>query len=185
MSSKTNDSTYWLGFDTAKSKLDYSFIDSRGLEQWYGTVVNDEAALISLLLTVSGHYVDSVVTCVVESTSTYHYGLLAACQKLDMPCVVYNPILTRQQINSSVRGKKTDRSDALIVARTGWSGSGRLYVPELYLATKHYGRAVRKLTCFATSFKQYRSHLASLTELSCSREVNESLDGVSLSDCCC
>lgn len=181
MSLKTAVPIYWLGFDTAKLKLDYSLIDTQGHEQSYGTVANNERALMQLLLTITGHYSDVTITCVVESTSIYHYALVAACHALAIPCIVYNAILTRQQINSSVRGKKTDRSDATLIARVGWSGGGRLHVPEPYLATKHYGRAIRKLSNFNTSFKQYRAHLSSLVEFTADEPVQQALDDIARS----
>lgn len=168
----------YLGFDTAKSKFDWSLIDRQGIEQAHGVVSNNTTELVALLLTVAGNYLGERMQCVVEATGIYHYPLLDACQAVDIPCIVYNPILTRQQINSTVRGKKTDRSDAFLVARTGWSGGGRVHTPEVYLATKHYGRACHKLSGFGGSFKQYHGHLIDLMADSLSVETDELLDGI-------
>jgi len=170
--------TYWLGFDTAKKKLDYSLIDAQGIEQTYGTVPNDVPALATLLLTIAGNYPDAELRCVVEATGIYHYALVEACEAARLPCTVYNAILTRQQINGSIRGKKTDRSDAFVVARVGWSGSGRVHVPEPYIQTKHYGRMCHRLSGLSGSFKQYQSHLSELMDDQISREAAELLDGV-------
>jgi len=137
---KTNKPEYWLGFDTAKAKLDWSLIDAQGLEQTYGTVTNNTLEIAALLLTIAGNYPGQAIRCVVEATSTYRYALLEAAQAVGLQCIVYNAILTRQQINSSIRGKKTDRSNAYLVARTGWSGRGRIHTPELDLTTKHFAR---------------------------------------------
>ena len=48
MSQKQN--CMYVGFDTAKAKLDWSLIDLQGIEQTYGTVPNDAAELMTLLL---------------------------------------------------------------------------------------------------------------------------------------
>lgn len=170
--------SYWLGLDTAKTKLDYSLINSQGLEQDYGNVANNAVEIVCLLLTIGGNYPGEVIRCVVESTSTYHYALLEACQAIGWQCVVYNAILTRQQINSSVRGKKTDRSDAFLVARVGWSGGGRVHVPERQLATKHFARGCHKLSILSSSFAQYKQHFTELLDEELSNDAKELLIGI-------
>jgi transposase len=169
---------YYLGFDTAKAKMDYSLIDAQGIEQTFGAVPNSAIALAELVLTIAGNYPSQPIRCVVEATGTYHYPLLEACEAIGMQCVVYNAILTRQQINSSIRGKKTDRSDAFLVARVGWSGSGRVHTVEPYMLTKHYARSCNKLSGLGTLFTQYKSHLTGLLADDLSQEATALLDGI-------
>lgn len=168
----------YLGFDTAKTKYDWSLIDAQGLEQTYGTLPNDVTELATLLLTVTGNYPGHCIICVVEATGVYHYPLLEACQILRIPCIVYNAILTKQQTKATVRGKKTDRSDAFLVARVGWSGGGRVHVPEAHLVTKHYARSCNKLSVLSASFKVYHRHLTDLLADDLSIETGELLDGI-------
>lgn len=175
----TSDPTYWLGFDTAKAKLDYSLINQQGIEQDYGTVANNVAEIACLLLTIGGSYPGETMRCVVEATSTYHYVLLEACEAVGTQCIVYNAILTRQQINGSVRGKKTDRSDAFLVARVGWSGGGRIHTPELNLRTKHFARGCHKLSVLSSSFSQYKQHFTELLDGELSDDAKELLAGIS------
>jgi transposase len=141
-------------------------------------VPNTVVELAELLLAVNGNYPDEHIRCVVESTSTYHYALLEACQAIGLQCVVYNAILTRQQINGSVRGKKTDRSDAFLVARVGWSGGGRVHVPEQQLATKHFARGCHKLSILSSSFAQYKQHFTELLDGELSDAAKELLVGI-------
>jgi len=175
---KTAKPNYYLGFDTAKAKLDYSLIDVQGIEQTYGTVTNSAVEIVTLLLTIGGNYPSEVVRCVVEATSTYHYALLEAAQAVGLQCIVYNAILTRQQINSSIRGKKTDRSDAFLVARTGWSGGGRIHTPEVNLATKHFARGCHKLSILSSSYAQYKHHFTELLDGELSSDALELLIGI-------
>jgi transposase len=172
--------TYWLGLDTAKAKLDYSIINHQGIEQDYGTVTNNVMEIIGLLLTIDGNYPGEVIRCVVEATSTYHYALLEACQAIGMQCIVYNAILTRQQTNSSIRGKKTDRSDAFLVARVGWSGGGRIHTPELNLSTKHFARGCHKLSILSSSFAQYKQHFTELLDGELSNDAKKLLAGIQI-----
>ena len=170
--------TCFIGFDVAKNKLDWSFINAQGIEQDYGTVPNTVDEVGELLSTITGTYSSEVFNCVVEATSTYHFPLLEACQVLHLPCLVYNPILTKQQIKGSVRGKKTDRSDAFLVARVGWSGGGRLHVPELYMTTKYYARSCQKLSMLNSSFQQYKNHFTELLDSQLTPDTIEALDNI-------
>jgi transposase len=118
---------------------------------------------------------------VVESTGCYHYPLLYASQAVAIPCLVYNPILTKQQIKTSVRGKKTDRSDAYLVARVGWSGGGRLHTPEPHPDTRHYARSVQKLSQLGSTFQLHHAHLREQLAGSLSTELADLLTGIQTS----
>ena len=45
--------TYFLGFDVAKAKLDYSLVNEQGIEQMYGKVANNETDIATSLLTIA------------------------------------------------------------------------------------------------------------------------------------
>lgn len=167
--------SYFLGFDVAKSKLDYSLINEQGLEQDHGKIANEPAAIASFLLTVTGAYLDTSITCVAEATGGYQDNLTDMCHELGLPCLTYNPLITKQQTRATVRGKKTDRSDAFLVARVGWSGGGRLHTPEPYRTTKHYARSCQKLSILHSSFRQYKTHISELLDDELTTETNEAL----------
>lgn len=172
---------FFLGFDTAKTKYDVSLIDEQGLEQWADTIPNDVPAVAQLLLSVSGHYPGDSVTCVVESTGTYHYPLLEACHLLAVPCIVYNPLLTKQQIKATIRGKKTDRTDATMIARLGLRGEGRLHTPEPYPATKYQVRGAQKLTALSGSLQFHMDHMAKVLGEELSDTTKELLQAIQTS----
>lgn len=169
-----------MGFDTSKLKLNWSLIDQRGIEVAYGIVSNNETELATLLSSFASMYTDEHIRAVVESTGCYHYPLLHAAQAVSMPRFVFNPILTKQQIKTSVRGKKTDRSDAYLVARVGWSGGGRLHMLEPYSDTRHYARSVQKLSQLGSTFKLHHAHLQEQVD-SLSDEAAKLLDGIQTS----
>ena len=169
---------YFLGFDAAKIKLDWSLINEQGIELMYGKVMNEEVAIANLLLTITDNYPDIDITSVVESTGCYHYNLVEAAQAIGMPCVVCNPIITKQQVKATIRGKKTDRTDATMVARLGLRGEGRIQAPEPYRSTKHLARCVQKLSIFGDSFNKYDKHITNLLETDLSVEAQELMRGV-------
>ncbi len=169
---------YFLGCDVSKAKLDVALINANGQELWGTTIPNEAVAIATFLLTLSGAYPDATIVLVVESTGTYHLPFVETSHAIGMPCLVYNPLITKSGIKGSVRGQKTDRTDAVIIARMGLRGEGRLYSPEPYVATKHYARSCQKLSILSSSFSQYKSHITELLDGELTDDAQELLDGI-------
>jgi transposase len=156
---------FFLGCDVSKNKLDVALIDGAGSKQWTDSVLNNDSSLLHFLLTLQGACPDDELRIVVESTGRYHYPLVDAAGILGIPTVLYNPILTKQQIKASVRGQKTDKSDAVHIARIGLRGDVRYYTPEPYRSVKHYVRGQQKLGQLSSDLKRYEAHLQSVLEV--------------------
>lgn len=169
---------YFLGCDVCKSKLDVVLINEQGIAQWYDIVPNKTDAIMAYLMTVGGHYLGDEITCVVEATGCYHHPLTDACQAVSVSCRVYNPILTKQGIKGSVRGKKTDKTDALLIARMGLRGEGRLDTPEPYRSTKYTARAQQRLGQMAGAVQRYQIHLEDVIDDDLSIEARELLSSI-------
>ncbi|HVA11005.1 MAG TPA: IS110 family transposase [Candidatus Dormibacteraeota bacterium] len=169
---------YFLGFDVAKTKMDVALINEQGTEQWTDIIPNEATAIAGLLLTTAGSHPGHELQCVVESTGCYHHPLLEAGTAVGVDVRVYNPIITRQQIKATVRGKKTDRTDALMIARLGLRGEGRLYTPEPYTTTKYYVRGQQRLSAISTSLKLYEAHLTSVLEVELTEAAQDILTAI-------
>jgi transposase len=167
-----------LGCDVSKNKVDVSLVNELSVEQWADKAPNEVGALATLLLTIAGNYADDALTCVVEDTGCYHHPLLDACQATNIPCRVYNPILTKQGIKGSVRGKKTDRTDALVIARMGLRGEGRIHTPEPYWSTKYSARAQQRLSELSCSVKLYQRHVESVLVDELTNEAKQALTDI-------
>jgi transposase len=87
-------------------------------------------------------------------------------------------LITKQQTRATVRGKKTDRSDAFLIARVGWSGGGRLYTPEPYRITKHYVRSCQKLSVLSSSYQVYKGHITEILESTLTSDAEKLLTGI-------
>jgi len=155
---------YFLGCDVSKSKLDLALINAQSQELWTDAIPNEAVTIASFLLTLSGEHPNATIILVVESTGTYHLPFVETSHIIDMPCLIYNPLITKSGIKGSVRGKKTDRTDALVIARMGLRGEGRLYTPEPFMTTKHYARSCQKLSILDSSFRQYKNHFTKLLD---------------------
>jgi transposase len=169
---------YYLGCDVAKSKLDVSLLESRsGRELMHKVVTNSTTAIGSLLEDCLAEQSGSL-QCVAEATGTYHFNLLYAAEGLGIPVRVYNPIITKSGIKASVRGKKTDRTDALLIARMGLRGEGRIHAPEGYKTVKYYARGCQKLSIMDSAFSKYKTHFTELLEDEVNPEFTTLLSGV-------
>ena len=169
---------YFLGCDVSKRKLDLSLVNEQGVEQWCGQVLNEARDIASKLSSITGDYPQTEVRCVVESTGCYHREFADTAYDLGLACLVYNPIITKQQIRATIRGKKTDRTDALMIARIGLRGEGRMYAPEPYPTTRYYARGQQRLGQFALALHAYQMHVESLLGVELSQEAKSSLCGL-------
>jgi transposase len=155
---------YFLGCDVCKTKIDVALVDEQNQVLWQDVVPNAPTVIASYLLTLTGNYPDEHITGVVEATGRYHYPLLDAATAVSFDCKVYNAILTKQGIKASVRGKKTDKSDAVLIARIGARGDGRLYTSEPHMPTKLRVRSYTKLGELKSSLSKHRDYLKAMDE---------------------
>lgn len=155
---------FFLGCDVCKSKVDVALVDTQSAIMWEDSVPNEPVLLASFLLTVAGAYPDEAIIGVVEATGRYHYPLLEAAGAVGFPVKVFNPILTKQGIKASVRGSKTDKTDAILIARMGARGEGRLYTAEPYMATKLQTRSYQKLGELSQSLRKHTAHLTAMSD---------------------
>lgn len=153
---------FFLGCDVSKNKVDLALVDQTGATLWTDGVSNQADILAACFLTVSGAYPEIEVSVVVESTACYHHPVCEAAYATSLDCRVLNPLVTKQQLKATVRGKKTDKTDAVMIARLGLRGEGGIYWPESYRATKYYARAQQKLGTFAQALKLYDQHITQI-----------------------
>lgn len=163
-STATVSADYYLGCDVSKKKLDVALINAQSQVLWNDTIPNEAATIAAFLLTLSGTYPNETIVLVVESTGTYHLPFVETSNVLTIPCLIYNPLITKSGVKSSVRGKKTDRTDAILIARMGLRGEGRFYTPEPFVVAKHYARGCQKLSILNSSFRQYKNHITDLLD---------------------
>lgn len=169
---------YVLGCDVSKRTVDMALVDGQGTVQWTAKLANEANVLTTYFFTTDSALPDVTIRVAVEATGCYHYPVIEAANAAGLGCIVYNPILTKQQIKGSVRGAKTDKTDAIHIARIGLRGDNRLYTPEPYMATKHYARSCQKLSILSSSCKRYQSHLTDLLEDELSPQTKKLMQGI-------
>lgn len=170
--------TFYLGCDVSAAKLDISLVDEQGVEQWHDQVPNEPFAIATFLLTASGANPGDRLVGVAEATGILHLPFADTCVGLGYTCLVYNPIQTNQQIRATIRGKKTDRTDAVMIARIGMMGQARPYVPDSYRAVKYYTRGQAKLSGMSSTLSRYANHLSVVMEDELTDEAKQLLGAI-------
>lgn len=134
---------FTLGFDVAKDHVDVALINKAGQCKQYWQVANTVAAVSALLLGVAGKHPKLQAGC--EATGYYHLPVVQACTQAQVSCYVLNPLLTKQLTKSSVRNRKTDRDDAVSIARLVLRGEGSLVVLSRRSLAQTYIRLATKV----------------------------------------
>ncbi len=111
-----------VGADVAKDSLVAVLINrSEKVRETY-TVENTREKIADFLDLLSLKYKHLLVAS--EATAEYHRELAGACLSRGITFRLLNPITTKQFTRSTVRKKKTDLTDAHVVARLALQGEG-------------------------------------------------------------
>lgn len=96
----------------------------------------------------------------IESTGDYSYLAMQFFVKKKFTVKLINPIVTKKFIRATVRGKKTDKTDAQAIAQIVAYGEGQTVVEkDLDTAKKTLLRLERKLTGQLSDFKRMKKSL--------------------------
>jgi transposase len=112
-----------IGIDVSKDTLVGARINRSGQQVEAYQIGNTIAEIEQLITNLKDGHKKVVVAC--ESTADYHRDLALACLKRAIPLRLINPITTKQFVRVTVRGKKTDMNDALVIAKLALQGEGR------------------------------------------------------------
>lgn len=132
-----------LGVDVAKDSLVAVLCDRSGKIKKTYTVFNtkeDIEGLIDEIYKKHNHL--SVAS---EATGEYHLELAKCCVLKDIPFRLLNPITTKQFTRATVRKKKTDLSDAHVIAMLAARGEGTVIDASSFSHLKPIVRTATKL----------------------------------------
>jgi transposase len=149
-----------IGFDVSKNELVGVLINKQGkvLERY--TIPNTKEAISTFLdnLKLRRLLLGS------EATAEYHYLLAKLTMAKGVPFRVLNPIITKQFTRATVRKRKTDRSDALVIAKCLLQGEGYLVNAMSFDSAKRLLRSADKLGRSAQSLRRTMKQLEEYVE---------------------
>lgn len=109
-----------IGIDVSKGKLDLGLINEDQTTENL-QFANDKKGIPSLVKTLkSCQEKIEDIPIVIEATGGYHYGItFFLIEKGFKKVLVINPLLTKKHLSGQIRKIKTDKKDALVLARIG------------------------------------------------------------------
>lgn len=132
-----------IGIDVAKDSLVGVRIDrSMRVKETY-MVINTHATIEQFLDKVTKRWKRIVIGS--EATVYYHQALALACLDWEIPFRLLNPIVTKQFTRATVRKRKTDLSDAFVIAKLVQQGQGTLLKKGMFTPGKPAIRTAVKL----------------------------------------
>lgn len=147
-----------IGFDVGKESLVGVRIGRAARIEKSYVVKNDPPAITA--------FMDSLmerrprVTVASESTAEYHKPLAMECLKRGIPYRLLNPITTKQFTRATVRKRKTDISDAWIIAKLALQGEGTLLTESSFNPLKAVIRTTSKLARIAQMIDLMHSRIS-------------------------
>jgi len=153
-----------IGIDVSKKKLDLGMI---GNDQSTKSLqfANDTEGIPSLVKTLqSCQEKIEDIPIVIEATGGYHYGItFSLMEKGFRKVIVINPLITKKHLNSQIRKIKTDKKDALLLAKIG-------LLEELHVFTESkkevlLKRKVRLFHFLKKQLQQINNRLSSIRSL--------------------
>jgi transposase len=108
----------WVGIDVSKEVFSVSGIDSEGNESFSGAYSMGSNGFGEFLKTITSYCEDlSKVIIAMESTGCYHINLYSFLTSQGIRTMVVNPLLIANDAKLSLRKTKTDKKDAMTIAR--------------------------------------------------------------------
>ncbi|MFH1534715.1 MAG: transposase [Patescibacteria group bacterium] len=133
---------YYLAFDVSKNKLDGILTNLRTKNEYFQ--IDNNYQSIADWLNRSG--LPKKLICGCESTGGYHLLVRKLFVEKGFIFKVINPILVKQFTRTTIRKKKTDMTDSLIIAKLLAQGEGyQINSGELDLTAKILQRGSNKL----------------------------------------
>lgn len=149
-----------VGFDVGKDSVFGARLDRSGVVKEHFELPNTPAALLPVLRHLKQKYKHLLVAS--EATAEYHRPLAQLCLTLNIPFSLINPITTKQFTRATVRKKKTDKTDAEIIARLALQGQGNLVTRDTFNDVKPMLRTGVKLVQMSRSLTLMQYHLATV-----------------------
>ncbi len=133
----------YIGIDVAKDSLVGARIDKSYRVKETFFIVNTKESIEQFLNQTIKRW--KKVTIGSEATGNYHRVLALSCLDRNIPYRLLNPIITKQFTRATVRKRKTDLSDAYIIARLVMQQEGTLLTSSMFTHSKPAVRTAVKL----------------------------------------
>lgn len=149
-----------LSFDVSKDEIVGVRADKNGVEKESFAIPNTVQDIDALLASFQERYPCTLAGS--EATAEYHRPLAQCALRKNIPFKLINPILTKQFTRATVRKKKTDHTDAGIIAKLLAQGEGTLMTEGLMSPVKSFHRSANSINQLKKTLSAINAHLAEL-----------------------
>lgn len=132
-----------IAFDVGKLELVGVRADKNGIAKDRFTIPNQSQDIVQFLQELQGRHPDAIIGS--EATAEYHRELAMRSMAWGFTFKLLNPILTKQFTRHTIRKKKTDRTDAEIIAKLLAQGEGTILDNTSLSVFKSLNRQARGL----------------------------------------
>ncbi|MBI3273629.1 MAG: transposase [Candidatus Colwellbacteria bacterium] len=132
-----------IGFDVSKNELVGIRTDKSAAVKETIIMENTRETIDQFLDGAKERYPHLTISS--EATADYHRTLAQRCLKREIPFRLINPILTKQFTRATIRKKKTDLTDAHIIAKLTLQGEGTLLTASSFDPAKSLSRTASKI----------------------------------------
>lgn len=132
-----------IGVDVAKETLVGTILSRSSRILGSFTLSNNPLEINKWLQLTKQKYTH--ITVASEATAEFHRTLALLCLEYKIPFRLLNPIVTKQFTRATIRKRKTDVSDALVIARLAQTGEGSMVSEKSFDIAKSYCRTAAKL----------------------------------------
>ena len=170
-----------VGIDVSKAKLDIACLSDDNSSSLY-RCSNTKTGIASLIKWLKSVAVAPAKTLVVvESTSHYHWLVCLLLREVNFDVRLINPIITKRQQKLSIRDAKSDRIDALRLAKIARTGTSKelpvFFDSRKALVKKRYQSLIATLETNKQSLQ-----MAYKSALEASKKIDIEMDLSSLED---
>jgi transposase len=146
---------YYLAFDVSKHSLDGVLTNLRKKYVYFHIPNSCE----SIEAWLANQALPGKLTAGCEATGGYHLTLAHVFAQRGYAFRIINPILTKQFLRSTIRKKKTDISDSVVIAKLLAQGEGEAVSKDADITPKIEQRMLTKLIRASVRFELMRQSL--------------------------
>lgn len=152
---------HYLGLDVSKDTIDAALLNASASVVGRWKVANAVPEITAVLQQILSKH--PRLTVAAESTGSYQLPAMEAAERVGHLCKILNPVLTHQMLRGSIRKRKTDREDAIVIAKLALQGEGReMRVAHIRDERKVIARSAIKLLGARQSLQLHQKHLQKL-----------------------
>lgn len=146
-----------IAFDVSKRELIGVRADKNGVVKENFVLANEPDAIAQFLQSAQEQHPRLIMGS--EATAEYHRTVAKQAGELAIPFRLINPILTKQFTRATIRKRKTDRTDAAIIAKLIANGEGTLLTKHSLDTLKPINRTANTINVLKKTLAATRHHV--------------------------